>query len=145
MRLFEFADAKEQLALWKLVSDAVWSSIKKQQSEQAEAEAYKASQSKPKIRSTRKASSPPKFKAPPQQNQQKKRNLQTKQSAQVNPYPKTQTNQAPQYPQKAASNTLQQPQTPQQIQRQLTTQKMRSRLDSPQIALGTTKPSSSTS
>ena len=27
MRLYEFANAQEQLALWKLISDTVWDSI----------------------------------------------------------------------------------------------------------------------
>ena len=27
MRLYEFANAQEQLALWKLISDSVWDSI----------------------------------------------------------------------------------------------------------------------
>ena len=30
MRLFEFSDAKEQLALWKLISDSVWAAIASQ-------------------------------------------------------------------------------------------------------------------
>jgi hypothetical protein len=34
MRLYEFANAQEQLALWKLISDSVWNSIKLQAIEQ---------------------------------------------------------------------------------------------------------------
>ena len=30
MRLQEFADAEEQIKLWKLISDSVWHSIKQQ-------------------------------------------------------------------------------------------------------------------
>lgn len=145
MRLFEIADAKEQIALWKLISDAVWTSIKKQESEQAEAEAYKASQAKPKFRSSRKPKSAPKFTPLPRQTPQKLQTQQTKNLPQSSPILKTQPYQATQYPQKAPLNKPQQPQNPQQIQRQLTTQKFRSRLDTPQIALGITKPSSSTS
>ena len=34
MRLQEFADAEEQIKLWKLISDSVWQSIKQQAIEQ---------------------------------------------------------------------------------------------------------------
>ena len=34
MRLQEFADAEEQIKLWKLISDSVWNSIKLQAIEQ---------------------------------------------------------------------------------------------------------------
>ena len=34
MRLQEFADAEEQIKLWKLISDSVWHSIKQQTTEQ---------------------------------------------------------------------------------------------------------------
>ena len=34
MRLQEFADAEEQIKLWKLISDSVWTSIKLQAIEQ---------------------------------------------------------------------------------------------------------------
>jgi len=36
MRLQEFADAGEQIKLWKLISDSVWNSIKLQAIEQAQ-------------------------------------------------------------------------------------------------------------
>ena len=35
MRLIEFANAEEQLALWKLINDNVWSAIHAQAQEQA--------------------------------------------------------------------------------------------------------------
>ena len=35
MRLVEFADAEEQLALWKLVSDHMWKAIAQQAEQQA--------------------------------------------------------------------------------------------------------------
>ncbi|MEN3372627.1 hypothetical protein [Dechloromonas sp. ZS-1] len=41
MRLFEFASAEEQLALWKLVSGSVWSAISLQAKEEAEQQAIK--------------------------------------------------------------------------------------------------------
>jgi hypothetical protein len=39
MRLVEFASAEEQIALWKLVSDSVWSSLQQQQQQQREVQA----------------------------------------------------------------------------------------------------------
>ena len=48
MRIFEFADAEEQLALWKLVSDGVWTAIRAQAEQAARAKAEKAAQAKAK-------------------------------------------------------------------------------------------------
>lgn len=45
MRLQEFADAEEQIKLWKLISDSVWHSIKQQATEQEQKRA--SSQKKP--------------------------------------------------------------------------------------------------
>ena len=45
MRLQEFADAEEQIMLWKLISDSVWHSIKQQAIEQEQKRA--TSQKKP--------------------------------------------------------------------------------------------------
>ena len=45
MRLQEFADAEEQIKLWKLISDSVWHSIKQQATEQEKKRA--TSQKKP--------------------------------------------------------------------------------------------------
>ena len=45
MRLQEFADAEEQIKLWKLISDSVWHSIKQQATEQEQKRA--TSQKKP--------------------------------------------------------------------------------------------------
>ena len=45
MRLQEFADAEEQIKLWKLISDSVWLSIKQQATEQEQKRA--TSQKKP--------------------------------------------------------------------------------------------------
>ena len=47
MRLFEFADAEAQVALWKLISDSVWAAIETERAEQARAAAQKAA-TKPK-------------------------------------------------------------------------------------------------
>ncbi|NHC08355.1 hypothetical protein [Azonexus fungiphilus] len=50
MRLYEFASAEEQLALFKLISDSVWQSLSIQQKQQAEEEAarLRAANAKPK-------------------------------------------------------------------------------------------------
>ncbi len=37
MRLFEFADAEAQMALWKLISDSVWTAIDAERQKQAQA------------------------------------------------------------------------------------------------------------
>jgi hypothetical protein len=42
MRLFEFADAKSQMELWKLITDSVWQAIYKQAQEQKQLDAQKA-------------------------------------------------------------------------------------------------------
>ena len=50
MRLKEFADAEEQIKLWKLISDSVWHSIKQQATEQEQKRAItqkKPSKKKP--------------------------------------------------------------------------------------------------
>ena len=50
MRLQEFADAEEQIKLWKLISDSVWHSIKQQATEQEQKRAItqkKPSKKKP--------------------------------------------------------------------------------------------------
>ena len=54
MRLQEFADAEEQIKLWKLISDSVWHSIKQQATEQEQKRATsKKKPSKKKPRPTR--------------------------------------------------------------------------------------------
>ena len=46
MRLFEFADAKSQMELWKLITDNVWQAIYKQAQEQKQRDAQKVKSSK---------------------------------------------------------------------------------------------------
>lgn len=46
MRLYEFASAEEQLALWKLVNDSVWQSLATQAKQQAEEQAAKQQMAK---------------------------------------------------------------------------------------------------
>ena len=73
MRLYEFANAQEQLALWKLISDSVWNSIsvQAQAQEQKRAKDAKTAKKAPKsspIKSSVKRVSPPtppKPRAPP--------------------------------------------------------------------------------
>ena len=48
MRLVEFASAADQLALWKLISDTVWSSINTQAQQQARVAAQQKRVMKPK-------------------------------------------------------------------------------------------------
>lgn len=78
MRFDEIANAEEQLALWKLVSDGIWSAISQQAKQQVQAKAAKASQPKPKKSDNPKpapyAPPPPSLrKAPAQPTQVKKK------------------------------------------------------------------------
>jgi hypothetical protein len=50
MRLFEFTSASDQLALWKLISDTVWSSINTQNRQQAQVAAQQKRIVKPKTK-----------------------------------------------------------------------------------------------
>lgn len=58
MRLVEFASAADQLALWKLISDNVWSSINVQAKQQAQVAAQQKRIVKPKTRVASKAKIP---------------------------------------------------------------------------------------
>lgn len=61
MRLFEFADAEAQVALWKLISDSVWTAIDAERQKQAQAAAQKAvkrPKSSPRKSSAKRASPP---------------------------------------------------------------------------------------
>ncbi|NBS17658.1 MAG: hypothetical protein EBT06_14850 [Gammaproteobacteria bacterium] len=57
MRLVEFASAEEQMALWKLVSDSVWTSIAIQAQQEEKAKAAQRRKAKSK-RTTRQATVP---------------------------------------------------------------------------------------
>ena len=70
MRLFEFVDAEAQVALWKLISDSVWTAIDAERQKQAQAAAQKAvkqPKSSPSKPSAKRASppTPPKPRTPP--------------------------------------------------------------------------------
>ena len=63
MRLFEFADAESQIALWKLISDSVWAAMSQEREQQARAVAQKPKSSpRPKKAKRVKVPSPPKLK-----------------------------------------------------------------------------------
>jgi len=65
MRIFEFASAEEQLALWKLISDNTWTAISQQAEAERRQRAEKAAQSKTrakrggKLGGSKSATSPP--------------------------------------------------------------------------------------
>ena len=79
MRINEIASAKDQMALWRFVSDSVWQAIETQRQQQAQAEQAKAAKAKLKPRGGRKGKSrsaapiaapkaPPPKKSPPPAN-----------------------------------------------------------------------------
>ena len=81
MRLFEFADAKASLELWKLVTDSMWKAISVQAQEQERIEQEQALQQKKKPKATPKVKLPPKTTiASPQPSKAKKTSQQEKQS-----------------------------------------------------------------
>ena len=71
MKINEIANAEEQMALWKLVSDGVWSAISQQSRQQAQERAAKAKLPKPKKRAAPKPAphvpKPPSLKKAPAQ------------------------------------------------------------------------------
>ena len=58
MRLDEFANAEDQMALWKLINDNVWQAIETQRQQQAREAEAKAAKAKLKPRKGRKGASP---------------------------------------------------------------------------------------
>ena len=58
MRLDEFANAEDQMALWKLINDNVWQAIETQRQQQAKDAQAKAAKAKLKPRKGRKGASP---------------------------------------------------------------------------------------
>jgi hypothetical protein len=58
MRLDEFANAEDQMALWKLINDNVWQAIESQRQQQAREAQAKAAKAKLKPRKGRKGASP---------------------------------------------------------------------------------------
>ncbi len=84
MRLFEFADAKASLELWKLVNDCVWKAISVQAQEQERLEQEQALKQKKNRKAAPKAKLPPKPTiASPQPSKAKKTSAQEIQSQKV--------------------------------------------------------------
>ena len=84
MRLFEFADAKASLELWKIVNDCVWKAISVQAQEQERREQEQALNQKKKPKAAPKAKLPPKLTiASPQPSKSKKTSAQEIQSQKV--------------------------------------------------------------
>jgi hypothetical protein len=116
MRLQEFADAEEQIKLWKLISDSVWHSIKLQAIEQEQKrndleKKQKKSAPRPKaVKKSKTVAAPKPSKQPKKQQVTDKSSIATKQQKSI-----SQT-QKPQVLPKVFSNTqksnLAQPQTP---------------------------------
>ena len=119
MRLQEFADAEEQIRLWKLISDSVWHSIKLQAIEQEQKrndlqKTQKKSATRPKtVKKPKSVAAPKPSKQPKKQQVTDKSAIPTKQQK-----PASQTQKLQLLP-KVFSNTtksnLAQPQTPMTI------------------------------
>lgn len=100
MRLFEFADAEAQIALWKLISDSVWAAMNHEREQQARAAATKP-KSSPRSKKAKRVivPSPPKplkpqtVKGPPQK-LPVKTSAATRQAANQQQLPKPFTNTA---------------------------------------------------
>ena len=84
MRLFEFADAKASLELWKIVNDCVWKAISVRTQEQERLEQEQALKQKKKPKAVPKATLPPKPSiASPQPSKAKKTSAQQIQQQKV--------------------------------------------------------------
>ncbi len=72
MRIVEIARAEEQLALWKLISDNVWTTISQQARTEAQQKAAAAAKSRLKPKKPKKLKKPPRALAPPKPKPQNK-------------------------------------------------------------------------
>ena len=72
MRIFEIASAEEQLALWKLISDNVWSTISQQARTEAQQRAAAAAKSRIKPKKAKKPKKPLRVPVPPKPKSQNK-------------------------------------------------------------------------
>jgi len=72
MRIVEIASAEEQLALWKLISDNVWTTISQQARTEAQQKAAAAAKSRLKPKKAKKLKTPPRAPAPPKPKPQNK-------------------------------------------------------------------------
>ena len=116
MRLQEFADAEEQIRLWKLISDSVWHNIKLQAIEQEQKRndlQKKRSKSAPRAKTVKK---PKHVAAPKPSKQPKKQQVIDKSAISTRQQKSAQQTQKPQVLPKVFTNTtrsnLAQPQTP---------------------------------
>ena len=116
MRLQEFADAEEQIRLWKLISDSVWHNIKLQAIEQEQKRndlQKKRSKSAPRAKTVKK---PKHVAAPKPSKQPKKQQVIDKSAISTRQQKSLSQTQKPQVLPKVFSNTqksnLAQPQTP---------------------------------
>lgn len=139
MRIFEIASAEEQLALWKLISDNIWTAISQQAEAERRQRAEKAAQRKlkPKIggkRGGRKSLPPPPHITPPppqaktevgkQAAQQMGGGMKQPQANATNPQQPNAVGMAQQQP-NATNPQAAQVQQPQTAQQPLTPQQMR--------------------
>ena len=65
MRIFEIASAEDQLALWKLISDNVWTTISQQARTEAQQKAAAAAKSRIKPKKAKKPKKPVRVPVPP--------------------------------------------------------------------------------
>ena len=72
MRIFEIASAEEQLALWKLISDNVWSTISQQARTEAQQRAAAAAKSRLKPKKAKSPKKPARVPVPPKPKPQNK-------------------------------------------------------------------------
>ena len=72
MRIFEIASAEEQLALWKLISDNVWSTISQQARTEAQQRAAAAAKSRLKPKKAKRPKKPARVPVPPKPKPQNK-------------------------------------------------------------------------
>ena len=79
MRLMEFASAEEQIALFRLITDNIWTALAQQQKQQAAEKAQKARQAKPRKKAAVRPRLTPAIPHPPQPIQQR--------TQQTNPVP----------------------------------------------------------
>ena len=116
MRLQEFADAEEQIKLWKLISDSVWQGIRQQAIEQEKATAYRPNKQKKKKSATKLSKNPKTVAAPKPSKPPNKKQVTHKSAIPTKQQKSAQQTQKQQVLPKVFSNTqksnLAQPQSP---------------------------------
>ena len=115
MRLFEFSDANEQLALWKLISDSVWAAIASQADSERTAK-HRQSVATKKASPRKSTKKPQNVTAPKPSKQPKKQQVTDKSATPAKQQKSRSQTQKPQVLPKVFTNTtrstLAQPQTP---------------------------------